>query len=286
MSPCTVMHLCLVVLTCNGTICLNTSSQFRVPLWLQPAAISWDIWIPFTEQLFPHYVTARSRRINIPRGSPSIFSRRYNFSHLLLPVRNYFNDMWLRHYYGEKSVSRRQISTLTRSLLSTSCLNPHCPIGRHNKTLTRVTDNHWKIPVSPFYDCTFTMTIVKTYHNFHLRTYKSQLVGAANVIEQHLTNTPCSATMETTLNMGSCILQENPKHIIVWKDPQHNRQEMNTLGVHEIKQQGTYILLRSLHVGGAIQQEFGRARGIVQLDNDLVIRHVNPSRTSFIDYLT
>ena len=130
------------------------------------------------------------------------------------------------------------------------------------------------------------MTIVKTYHNFHLRTYKSQLVGAANVIEQHLTNTPCSATMETTLNMGSCILQENPKHIIVWKDPQHNRQEMNTLGVHEIKQQGTYILIRSLHVGGAIQQEFGRTRGIVQLDNGLVIRHVKPLRTSFMYYLT
>ena len=89
------------------------------------------------------------------------------------------------------------------------------PIGRHNKTLTRVTDNHWKIPVSPFYDCTFTMTIVTTYPNFHLRTYKSQLVGAANVIEQHLTNTPCSAAIETTLIMGSCIPQENSKHIIV-----------------------------------------------------------------------
>ena len=130
------------------------------------------------------------------------------------------------------------------------------------------------------------MTIVKTYHNFHLCTYKSQLVGAANVIEQHLTNTPCSAAIETTLNMSSCIPQENPKHIIVWKDPQHNRQEMNTLGVHEIKQQGTYILIRSLHVGGAIQQEFGRTRGIVQLDNGLVIRHVKPLRTSFMCYLT
>ena len=149
-----------------------------------------------------------------------------------------------------------------------------------------VTDNHWKIPVSPFYDCTFTMTIGKTYHNSHLRTYKSQVVGAANVIEQHLTNRHCSAAIETILNMGPCIPQENPKHIIVWKAPQHNRQEMNTLGVHEIKQQGTYILIRSLHVGGAMQQEFGRTRGIVQLDNGLVIRHVKPLRTSFMDYLT
>ena len=148
------------------------------------------------------------------------------------------------------------------------------PTGRHNKTLTRVADNHWKIPVSPSYDCTFTMTIVKTYHNFHLRTYKAQLVGAANVIEQHLTNTPCSAAIDTTLNIGLCIPQENPKHIIVWKDPQHNRQEMNTLGVNEIKQQVTYILIPLLHVGGATQQEFGPTRGIVQLDNGLVIRYV------------
>ena len=43
--------------------------------------------------------------------------------------------------------------------------------------------------------------------------------------------------------MGSCIPQENPKHIIVWKNPQHNHQEMNTLRVIEIKQQGTYITL-------------------------------------------
>ena len=60
----------------------------------------------------------------------------------------------------------------------------------------------------------------------------------------------------------------------MWQDPQHNLQVMDTLGVHEIKQQGTYILIPSLHIGGAIQQEFGLTRGIVQLDNGLVIRQV------------
>ena len=158
------------------------------------------------------------------------------------------------------------------------------PIGRHNKTLIRVTDNHWKISVSPSYDCTFTMTIVKTYHNFHVRTYKAQLVGAANVIEQHLTNTPCSATSDTTLHIGSCIPQENPKHIIVWNNPQHNRQEMNTLRVHKIKQRGTYILISSLHVGGAIQQKSRPTRGIVQLDYGLVMW--KSLRTSSMGYLT
>ena len=87
--------------------------------------------------------------------------------------------------------------------------------------------------------------------------------------------------IDTTLNMGSCIPQEPPKHIILWKDPQHNRQEMNTLGVHEIKQQGTYILIPSLHVGGAIRQEFGPTRDIIHLDNGLFIRHVEVIRNFF-----
>ena len=117
-------------------------------------------------------------------------------------------------------------------------LNHTVPIGCHNKTLTNVTDNHWKIPVSLTYDCSFSMTIVNTYHNFHMRTCNAQLVGAANVIGQHLTNTPCSATIDTTLNIGSCILQETSNHIIVRGNPHHKRQEMNTLGIHESKQRG------------------------------------------------
>ena len=74
--------------------------------------------------------------------------------------------------------------------------------------------NHWKIPVTTTYDCSYSQMIVMKYYNFHVRTYKAQLVGAA-IIEQHLTKTPCSATIDTTLHMGSCILQENPNHIIV-----------------------------------------------------------------------
>ena len=46
-------------------------------------------------------------------------------------------------------------------------------------------------------------------------TYKAQLVGAANVIEQHLTKTPRYTAIDTTLHMDSCISQENPNHIIV-----------------------------------------------------------------------
>ena len=135
----------------------------------------------------------------------------------------------------------------TRSVLlpGRSCLqaatNHTVPISHYNRTLTKVSDNHWKIPASPTYDCRFNKTIVNTYHNFHVRTYKAQLVGAATIMEQHLTTTPCSATIDTTLQMGSCIPQENPTNIIVWRDPHHNRQEMNTLRIHTIQQQGPYI---------------------------------------------
>ena len=155
-----------------------------------------------------------------------------------------------------------------------AAINHTVPIGHHNKTLTKVSNNHWKIPVIPTYDRSFSKPIVNTYHNFHVRTYKAQLVGAANVIEQHLTSTPCSATIDITLRMGSCIPQENPNYIIVWQDPHHNRQEMNTLEIHDIHQQGPYILIPSLHVSGTIQDEFGPTRGIFHLHNGLVIRHM------------
>ena len=49
---------------------------------------------------------------------------------------------------------------------------------------------------------------------------------------------------------------------------------MNNIGIREIKQQGSYILIPSLHVGGTIQEEFGPTREIFQLGNGLVIRHV------------
>ena len=74
--------------------------------------------------------------------------------------------------------------------------------------------------------------------------------------------------------MNSCIPHENPNHIIVWRDTQDKRQERNTLRIHKIKQQRPYILIPSLHTGGAIQGECGSTRGIFELDDGLVIRHV------------
>ena len=88
------------------------------------------------------------------------------------------------------------------------------PIGRSNIILTDVNTNHWKIPVTPTYDCSNTAMTFRKNHNFNVQTYNAQLVGAATVIEQHLTKTPCPATMDTNLYMGLCIPQENPSHLI------------------------------------------------------------------------
>ena len=108
------------------------------------------------------------------------------------------------------------------------------PIGCANKTLTRSNINHWKIPVISTYDWSYSQAIINKYYNFDVRAYKAQLVGAANIIGQHLTKTPCSVIIDIALHMGSCIPQENTNHIIVLIDLHHKRQEMNTLGIQEI----------------------------------------------------
>ena len=177
-------------------------------------------------------------------------------------------------FAGNRRYHTTQSVLLPGGLCLQAAFNHTVPIGCDNKTLTLVNINYWNIHVTLTYDCSYSQTIVNKYYHFHVRTYKAQLVGAANVIEQHLTKTPCSPTIDTSLHMGSYIPQENPNHIIVWRCPHHKRQEMNTLGICEIQQQGSYILIPSLHASGAIQEEFGPTRGIMQFDNGLVIRHV------------
>ena len=48
-----------------------------------------------------------------------------------------------------------------------------------------------------------------------MQTYKAELVGAAAVIDEHLTKTPCPATIDTNRYLVLYIPQENPSHIIV-----------------------------------------------------------------------
>ena len=48
---------------------------------------------------------------------------------------------------------------------------------------------------------------------------------------------------------------------------------------------GPYMLVPSLHVVGAIQEEFGPIRGITQLDDGLVVRHVEVVRSFLQGFL-
>ena len=159
-----------MVLTCNSTTCLAVNSLIGTPLRLQPATTSWDIWIPFTEELLPHYITARSHRINIPRESPSIFSCSYNFSIYYCQLEPVTMTCDYDIFTGKNRHRDVEPVLLPGPFCLQIALTHTVPIGRHNNTLTRVTDNHWKISVDPSYDCTFTMTIVKTYHNLYVRT--------------------------------------------------------------------------------------------------------------------
>ena len=54
---------------------------------------------------------------------------------------------------------------------------------------------------------------------------------------------------------------------------------MNNLGIHEMQQKGSYIPIPFLHVGGAIQEECGPTREIVQLDNGFIIRHAEVTKS-------
>ena len=83
------------------------------------------------------------------------------------------------------------------------------------------------------------------------------------------------------------ILQEYPNRIILWTDPHHKWQEINTVNLRNTT--GPYMLIPSLHVVGAIEEEFGPTKGITQLDNSLVIRHVEVVRSflqGFLDLAT
>ena len=199
----------------------------------RPPMTSWHIWIPLTEELLPRYVTARSHHIDILRKvlwySPIATTLPIYYCTLeTITMTCHYEHIFLvkSWYRNVKSV------LLTDRFCLHAGLNQTAPIKRHNKTLTKVTDNNLKIPISisPTYDYGFSMAIVNTYHNFHVRTYKAQLIEAANVIEQHLTlsNTPYPAELDSTLNMGSWIPHENPNHIIVWTDLTRNA----TKGIH------------------------------------------------------
>ena len=154
-STCTVKPLYIVVLTSKGTVCLSTSSQFRTPLWLQSPMTSWHVWVPLTEELLPRYITARSHHIDILRKLLWYSPVATTLPIYYCTLETITMTCHYEHIFLVKSWYRNVKSVL---LTGRSCLhaglNHTAPIKRHNKTLTKVTDNNLKIPIniSPTYD--------------------------------------------------------------------------------------------------------------------------------------
>ena len=61
--------------------------------------------------------------------------------------------------------------------------------------------------------------------------------------------------------------------VIVWKNPNHNYDEMQSIGTHQVQRSGEYFLIPSLQAGGAIQQTMGIDKETIQLDNCLILRN-------------
>ena len=108
-------------------------------------------------------------------------------------------------------------------------LNQIIPLDNNNIILTKVSDTHWNTPVMSNFNCNYVHIFTNKYYNIHVQTYDAQLIGAANIIKQHLTKTPCSAAIDTTLHMGSWFPQEYPNHITLCTD-RHQKRELGTLG--------------------------------------------------------
>ena len=78
-------------------------------------------------------------------------------------------------------------------------LNHTIPLDGNNRSFTKVSNTHYKIPVMPTYDCKYDQIVTTKYYNIHVQTYHSPLIGAASIIKQHLRKTPCSVATDTTI---------------------------------------------------------------------------------------
>ena len=148
------------------------------------------------------------------------------------------------HYDNIFTWKTRYCTTQSLLLSGRSYLQPGLrntvPIGCSNMILTDVNTNHWKIPVTPTYDCSNTAMTFRKKHNFNVQTYNTQLVGAA-------TSTPCPAKWIP---------------IFIW--------------VYAFPKKIPAILYPNILLTRwwGHSKEIQVHKGIVQLDNGLVIRHV------------
>ena len=108
-------------------------------------------------------------------------------------------------YSPEINTAQRKSLLVPGQLSLQAGLNHTIPLDGNNRSFTKVSNTHYKIPVMPTYDCKYDQIVTTKYYNIHVQTYHSPLIGAASIIKQHLRKTPCSVAIDTTLHIGSCI---------------------------------------------------------------------------------
>jgi hypothetical protein len=99
------------------------------------------------------------------------------------------------------------------------------------------------------YDCAYMSTKRTSYIDARMFQYTGQLEGADTRIHNDLTSTTCD------YKRRYCTPIEQPNSSIVWERTVHAFKIYRSLGVHPVKQLGTFILVPNLAIGGTIVTE-------------------------------
>ena len=136
----------------------------------------------------------------------------------------------------------------------------------------KIEEGLWQSYVLEKYDCNLFRKTTTIKQLYEVQQFKAQLIGNATIIEQHLTDSECPSKINQLYDAGICNMNRSMK-AIVWRNPNHDYNEMQSLGTHQVQRSGEYFLIPSLQVGGAIQQTMGIKEETIQLDNGLVLRN-------------
>ena len=122
--------------------------------------------------------------------------------------------------------------------------------------------------------CSWLRTKTAKYMHFHLSRYVSSVMGDSPLLQQSITSTRCSVYRRW------CTPSELPNSVIVWDLPKEmDRRLYHERGVHEVSRIGDFVLIPSLKIGGAVQQE--DERGSISLDNGIVLEVLGDTKSTF-----
>ena len=145
-------------------------------------------------------------------------------------------------------------------------------VGRKQPKLHKVEERLWRNDALENYDCKLFRTTTTIKQLYEVQQFQAQLVGTNNKIKQHLTATERASTINQLYHAGICNMNRSMK-VILWRNPNHNYNEMQSLGTYQIQRSGEYFLIASLQAGRAIQQMTEINEETIQLEYGLVLRN-------------